>query len=53
MAYPPHWASICQLGVELPISDAVRRVCHEGLPPAALAKELISRPRRTPLIRHP
>ena len=28
--------SICQLGgrhgVELPISDAVRRVCHEGLP---------------------
>jgi glycerol-3-phosphate dehydrogenase (NAD(P)+) len=39
--------SICQLGgrhgVELPISDAVRRVCHEGLSPAALAKELISR----------
>jgi glycerol-3-phosphate dehydrogenase (NAD(P)+) len=29
--------------VELPISDAVRRVCHEGLSPAALAKELISR----------
>jgi glycerol-3-phosphate dehydrogenase (NAD(P)+) len=39
--------SICQLGarhgVELPISDAVRRVCHEGLPVPALAKELISR----------
>jgi glycerol-3-phosphate dehydrogenase (NAD(P)+) len=39
--------SICQLGerhgVELPISDAVRRVCHEGRSPAALAKELISR----------
>ena len=39
--------SICQLGgrhdVELPISDAVRRVCHEGLTPAALAKELTSR----------
>jgi glycerol-3-phosphate dehydrogenase (NAD(P)+) len=39
--------SICQLGgrhdVELPISDAVRRVCHEGLAPAALAKELTSR----------
>jgi glycerol-3-phosphate dehydrogenase (NAD(P)+) len=39
--------SICQLGerhgVELPISDAVRRVCHEGLSAAALAKELISR----------
>ena len=39
--------SICQLGgrhgVELPISDAVRRVCHEDLPVASLAKELISR----------
>jgi glycerol-3-phosphate dehydrogenase (NAD(P)+) len=39
--------SICQLGerhgVELPISDAVRRVCHEGLTPAGMAKELISR----------
>jgi glycerol-3-phosphate dehydrogenase (NAD(P)+) len=39
--------SICQLGgrhgVELPISDAVRRVCHEGLSTAALAKELVSR----------
>jgi glycerol-3-phosphate dehydrogenase (NAD(P)+) len=39
--------SICQLGarhrVELPISDAVRRVCHEGLPVPALAKELINR----------
>jgi glycerol-3-phosphate dehydrogenase (NAD(P)+) len=39
--------SICQLGgrhgVELPISDAVRRVCHEGLSAGALAKELISR----------
>jgi glycerol-3-phosphate dehydrogenase (NAD(P)+) len=39
--------SICQLGgrhgVDLPISDAVRRVCHESLSVAALAKELISR----------
>ena len=39
--------SICQLGgrhgVELPISDAVRRVCHEDLPVVSLAKELISR----------
>jgi glycerol-3-phosphate dehydrogenase (NAD(P)+) len=39
--------SICQLGarhgVELPISDAVRRVCHEGLSPAGMAKELVSR----------
>ncbi|MGH3615748.1 MAG: NAD(P)H-dependent glycerol-3-phosphate dehydrogenase [Pseudonocardia sp.] len=39
--------SICALGarhgVELPIADAVRRVCHEGLTAAAMAKELISR----------
>ncbi|NMH94941.1 NAD(P)-dependent glycerol-3-phosphate dehydrogenase [Pseudonocardia bannensis] len=39
--------SICELGarhgVELPIADAVRRVCHEGLSAAAMAKELISR----------
>ncbi len=39
--------SICQLGdrhgVELPISDAVRRVCHEDLSPAGMAKELVSR----------
>jgi glycerol-3-phosphate dehydrogenase (NAD(P)+) len=39
--------SICELGlrhgVDLPIADAVRRVCHEGLSPAAMAKELISR----------
>jgi len=39
--------SICELGerhgVELPIADAVRRVCHEGLTAAAMAKELISR----------
>jgi glycerol-3-phosphate dehydrogenase (NAD(P)+) len=39
--------SICQLGerhhVELPIADAVRRVCHEGLSPAGMAKELVSR----------
>jgi len=39
--------SICQLGgrhgVELPISDTVRRVCHEGLSPAEMAKELVSR----------
>jgi glycerol-3-phosphate dehydrogenase (NAD(P)+) len=39
--------SICELGrrhgVELPIADAVRRVCHEGLSPAEMGKELISR----------
>lgn len=39
--------SICELGertgVELPITDAVRRVCHEGLSPAEMGKELISR----------
>ncbi len=39
--------SICELGtrhgVELPIADAVRRVCHEGLSAASMAKELISR----------
>ncbi|MGE3285955.1 MAG: NAD(P)H-dependent glycerol-3-phosphate dehydrogenase [Pseudonocardia sp.] len=39
--------SICELGgrhgVDLPIADAVRRVCHEGLSAPAMAKELISR----------
>ena len=39
--------SICELGarhdVELPIADAVRRVCHEGLTATNMAKELISR----------
>ena len=39
--------SICELagrhGVELPITDAVRRVCHEEMSAAAMAKELISR----------
>jgi glycerol-3-phosphate dehydrogenase (NAD(P)+) len=39
--------SICELGerhgVELPIADAVRRVCHEGYSATAMAKELISR----------
>jgi glycerol-3-phosphate dehydrogenase (NAD(P)+) len=39
--------SICQLaarhGVEVPIADAVRRVCHEGLSAAEMGKELISR----------
>ena len=30
-------------GVELPITDAVRRVCHEEMSAAAMAKELISR----------
>jgi glycerol-3-phosphate dehydrogenase (NAD(P)+) len=40
-------SSICALGqrhgVELPIADAVRRVCHEGLSVADMGKELISR----------
>jgi glycerol-3-phosphate dehydrogenase (NAD(P)+) len=39
--------SICELGerhgVELPIADAVRRVCHEGLSAVEMGKELISR----------
>jgi glycerol-3-phosphate dehydrogenase (NAD(P)+) len=39
--------SICELGarhgVELPIADAVRRVCHDGLSAAEMGKELISR----------
>lgn len=39
--------SICELGrrhgVDLPIADAVRRVCHEGLSAPAMAKELINR----------
>jgi len=39
--------SICELGqrhgVDLPIADAVRQVCHEGLDPTAMARELISR----------
>jgi glycerol-3-phosphate dehydrogenase (NAD(P)+) len=40
-------SSICELGarhgVELPIADAVRRVCHDGLSAAEMGKELISR----------
>lgn len=40
-------SSICALGerhgVELPIADAVRRVCHEGLSVAEMGKELTSR----------
>ncbi len=43
--------SICalgdRLGVELPIADAVRRVCHEGLSAAEMGKELISRAPRS------
>jgi glycerol-3-phosphate dehydrogenase (NAD(P)+) len=39
--------SICELGerhgVELPIADAVRRVCHEGWSATSMGKELISR----------
>ncbi len=39
--------SICELGerhgVELPIADAVRRVCFEGLSVTEMAKELVSR----------
>ncbi|MDN5857943.1 MAG: NAD(P)-dependent glycerol-3-phosphate dehydrogenase [Pseudonocardia sp.] len=39
--------SICELGaragVELPIAEAVRRVCHDGLSAAEMGKELISR----------
>ena len=39
--------SICELAarydVEVPIADAVRRVCHEGLPVGEMATELITR----------
>jgi glycerol-3-phosphate dehydrogenase (NAD(P)+) len=39
--------SICELaarhGVEVPIADGVRRVCHEGLSASEMAKELVSR----------
>jgi glycerol-3-phosphate dehydrogenase (NAD(P)+) len=39
--------SICELasyhGVEMPIADGVRRVCHEGLSAAAMAKQLVTR----------
>jgi glycerol-3-phosphate dehydrogenase (NAD(P)+) len=39
--------SICELaarhGVEMPIADGVRRVCHEGVPAAAMAKGLLTR----------
>ncbi len=43
--------SICELGerhgVELPIADAIRRVCHEGLSAAEMGKELINRAPRS------
>ena len=39
--------SICELaarhGVDVPIADAVRRVCHEGMAVQAMVKELLSR----------
>jgi len=39
--------SICELAarheVDVPIADGVRRVCHEGMSAAAMAKQLISR----------
>jgi glycerol-3-phosphate dehydrogenase (NAD(P)+) len=39
--------SICELAarhaVDVPIADGVRRVCHEGLSAAAMAKELVTR----------
>lgn len=39
--------SICELaarhGVDVPIADGVRQVCHEGLSAAAMAKALITR----------
>ena len=39
--------SICELaaqhGIEMPIADGVRRVCHEGLSAAAMAKQLVTR----------
>jgi len=33
-------------GVEMPITDAVHRVCHEGLSPRAMAAELLGRARK-------
>jgi glycerol-3-phosphate dehydrogenase (NAD(P)+) len=39
--------SICELadqhGIEMPIVDGVRRVCHEGLSASAMAKQLVTR----------
>jgi glycerol-3-phosphate dehydrogenase (NAD(P)+) len=39
--------SICELaaahGIEMPIADGVRRVCHEGLSAGAMAKQLVTR----------
>ncbi|MBV9313247.1 MAG: NAD(P)-dependent glycerol-3-phosphate dehydrogenase [Pseudonocardia sp.] len=39
--------SICELAarhrVDVPITDGVRRVCHDGLSAAAMAKELVNR----------
>jgi glycerol-3-phosphate dehydrogenase (NAD(P)+) len=39
--------SLCELaarhGVEMPIADGVRRVCHEGLSAEAMAKALVTR----------
>jgi glycerol-3-phosphate dehydrogenase (NAD(P)+) len=39
--------SLCELaarhGVEMPIADGVRRVCHEGLSAAKMAKALVTR----------
>ncbi|SHG06453.1 NAD(P)H-dependent glycerol-3-phosphate dehydrogenase [Streptoalloteichus hindustanus] len=33
-------------GVEMPIADAVHRVCHEGLSPRAMAADLLGRQRK-------
>ncbi len=30
-------------GVDVPITEAVVRVCHEGVPPAAMVKEIMTR----------
>ena len=30
-------------GVDMPITDGVRRVCHDGLDPRAMAAELLGR----------
>ena len=48
--------SLCQLadrhGVDVPIADGVRRVCHEGIPAAAMAKGLINRTPKPERPRH-
>ncbi|MQA09223.1 MAG: NAD(P)H-dependent glycerol-3-phosphate dehydrogenase [Pseudonocardiaceae bacterium] len=40
------WELASRLGVDMPITDGVRRVCHEGLSPREMAAELLGRQRK-------